>query len=160
MLLFLMAWLGGWSVGGMSAFIQVAKPGDGQAFLAFWLVGWAIGEICVLGIILWQLVGLEELSIRGGNLVHRVSIGGLGRTREFLGALVKNLRTARQLSAPWMDQRAFAPPIFGSGYGAIAFDYGAKTYRIGASLDEAEATLILGTLSKKFPRMIESNSAT
>src|SRR5687768_10540763 len=89
-LLFLLGWLGAWTVGGISAFTEVAKPGDHQAFMAFWLIGWAVGEICVLGIILWQLVGLEELSVIGGNLVHRVSIAGLGRSREFSGANVKN----------------------------------------------------------------------
>src|SRR5262249_59184790 len=29
-LLFLIAWLGGWTVGGMGAFTQVTKPGDHQ----------------------------------------------------------------------------------------------------------------------------------
>src|SRR5262249_58925209 len=44
-LLFLIAWLGGWTVGGMGAFTQVTKPGDHQAFMLFWLMGWAVAEI-------------------------------------------------------------------------------------------------------------------
>src|SRR5262245_15152902 len=96
-LLFLIAWLGGWTVGGINAFEQVAKPGDHQAFMMFWLVGWAVGETWVLTIVLWQLAGLEELSIAQGNLVQRASIAGIGRTREFASAEVKNLRSSPQL---------------------------------------------------------------
>jgi hypothetical protein len=153
-----MAWLGAWTVGGLSAFAEVAKPGEHQAFMVFWLIAWAAGEIWVAAIVLWQLAGLEKLSIAQGNLIHRVSIAGFGRTREFTGSHVKNLRGAPQLLSAWMDPSSFMPPIFGSGHGAIAFDYGAKTYRVGGGLDEAEARQIVGTLTKQFPRMAEANA--
>jgi hypothetical protein len=159
-LLFLMAWLGAWTVGGISALGEVTKPGEHQAFMVFWLVAWAVGELWVLVVVLWQLAGLEELLIAQGNLVHRASIAGIGRTREFAGAEVKNLRSSPQMLPFWMDQSSFTPPIFGSGHGAIAFDYGAKTYRVGSGLDEAEARQIVATLSKQYPRMAEAPSAT
>lgn len=160
LLLFLMAWLGAWTVVGTSTFTEVTKPGEHQAFLAFWLVGWALGELCVLAIVLWQLAGLEKLSIVRGNLIQRVSIAGIGRDREFSGTEVRNLRATTPMLTAWMDQRSFVPPTFGSGYGAIAFDYGAKTYRIGAGLDEAEARQVVATLSKQNPRMMETPNAT
>ena len=158
-LLFLVAWLGAWTAGGIAAFAEVVKPGDHQAFMVFWLVGWAVGELWVLAIVLWQLAGLEELSLAQGNLVHRASIAGIGRTREFVGAEVKNLRNSPQLLPAWMDQRSFMPPIFGSGHGAIAFDYGSKTYRVGSGLDEAEARQVVVVLSKQYPRMAEAPNA-
>src|SRR5262249_34165742 len=133
--------------------------GDHQAFLAFWLLGWAAGELCVLAVVAWQLVGLEQLSIVSGNLVQRVSIAGIGRDREFSGAEIRNLRASPQVIPGWADQRAYWPPLFGSGNGAIAFDYGARTYRIGASLDEAEARQIVATLSRQYPRMVEAAAA-
>ena len=159
LLLFLIAWLGGWTIGGISAFTAVTKPSAHQAFMGFWLIGWAVGEICVLAVVLWQLAGLEELSIVHGNLIQRVSIAGLGRNREFSGTEIRNLRVSRPLLSAWIDERSFVPPTFGSGYGAIAFDYGAKTYRIGAGLDEAEARQIVATLSKQNPRMVEAPNA-
>lgn len=159
LLLFLMAWLGGWTIAGTSTFTEVTAPGEHQAFLAFWLVGWAVGELWVLTIVLWQLTGLEKLFIVHGNLIQRVSIAGFGRNREFRGAEVRNLRATTPMLSAWMDQRSFVPPTFGSGYGAIAFDYGATTYRIGAGLDEAEARQIVATLSKQNPRMVETPSA-
>lgn len=35
--------------------------------------------------------------------------------------------------------------------GFIAFDYGAKTYRFGESLDEAEARQIVALIHQRFP---------
>ena len=158
-LLFLIAWLGGWTVAGLTTFREVMRPGDHQAFLSFWLVGWAVGELCVLAVVAWQLAGLEELSVVRGDLIHRVSIAGVGRSREFTGTEVRHLRTTQPLLSAWLDGRSFSPPLFGSGYGAIAFDYGARTYRIGAGLDEAEAQQIVASLSKQLPRMVESAPA-
>lgn len=82
LLLFLIAWLGGWTIGATGTFTEITKPGEHQAFLTFWLVGWAVGELCVLTIVLWQLADLEELSMVHGNLIQRVSIAGIGRNRE------------------------------------------------------------------------------
>jgi hypothetical protein len=154
-LLFLIAWLGGWTVGGASAMAKAVQPGEHQAFLLFWLVGWLLGEIYVLGVIMWQLAGREELTLAGGNLIHRVAIGGLSRAREFTGSNIKHMRTSPQTTSPWMDQARWMPPLFGAGQGAIAFDYGAKTYRVGAGLDEAEGRLVLAEIQKRFPRMVE-----
>lgn len=42
--LFLLFWVGGWFMGFISAFTQVAS-GKGGAFLVFWLGGWSIGGI-------------------------------------------------------------------------------------------------------------------
>src|SRR5262249_38736022 len=158
-LLFLAVWLGGWTVGGLSALGDITKPGDHQAFLAFWLGGWLAGEVCVLAVVGWQLAGLEQLTIVRGNLVQRVSIAGIGHDREFSGAEIRNLRASPQMVPGWAVQRAFWPPFLGASNGAIAFDYGAKTYRIGASLDEAEARQIVATLSKQYPPMVEAAPA-
>lgn len=154
-LLFLIAWLGGWTVGGATAIAEALRPGEQQVFLLFWLAAWLLGEVYVLIIILWQLAGREELTFSSGNLIHRVAIGSLGRAREFSGSDIRHLRPSPQIALPWMDQMRWMPPIFGSGQGAIAFDYGAKTYRIGAGLDEAEGRLVLAEIQKRFPRMVE-----
>jgi hypothetical protein len=39
--------------------------------------------------------------------------------------------------------------FWGIGGGLIAFDYGAKTFRFGASLDEAEAQDIVKELNRR-----------
>jgi hypothetical protein len=156
MLLFIGVWLGGWTIGGATALAQVLRPGEGRAFLFFWLAGWLCGELYAITVVLWQLTGREEITISSGNLEHRVCAGGLSRAREFTGANIKHLRASPQTLSPWMDQRSWMPPLFGAGHGAIAFDYGAKTYRIGAGLDEAEARLVLAEIGKYDHRMLEA----
>ena len=130
----------------------------GKAFMAFWLLGWLCGEIYAIAIVMWQLAGREELSFAGSNLRHRVAAAGLGRNREFSGTEIKRLRATPLLPSPWMDQARWMPPLFGGGHGAIAFDYGAKTYRVGAALDEAEARSVLAEVQKQFPRMVEGSA--
>jgi len=152
----LAAWLGAWTVGGASALSEVMRPGERDAFLFVWLVGWVMGELYALASVMWQLAGHEEISLSSGNLIHRVAIGGLGRSREFSGANIKHLRTSPQMGSHWMDQRRWMPPLFGAGHGSVAFDYGAKTYRVGAEPDEAEGRLVLAEIRRYFPRMVEN----
>jgi hypothetical protein len=40
------------------------------------------------------------------------------------------------------------------GTRTIAFDYGAKTYRFGAGVDEAEAQAIVDTLRERWPSLV------
>jgi hypothetical protein len=158
-LIFILVWLGGWTVGGAQAIPQAIQPGEQQAFMAFWSIGWLLGELYAIAIVVWQLAGREELILSANSLVHRVAAGGLNRRREFSSANIKHLRATPQTTSPLMDQGRWMPPIFGAGHGSIAFDYGAKTYRVGAGLDEAEARLVLGEIRKFFPRMVEGQSA-
>ena len=46
--------------------------------------------------------------------------------------------------------------VWGMGGGVIAFDYGARTVRLGSSLDEAEALLIVRELkaAHRFPEAV------
>ena len=155
-LLFIFVWLGGWTIGGMTAFAAVLQPGPNRAFMGFWLIGWTLGELYALGIVLWQLTGREQLTVSSKGFVHRIFAAGLSRAREFAAADIKHLRASPHLLSPWMDQRGMMPPLFGAGHGAIAFDYGAKTYRIGSGLDEAEARLVLAEIAKFSPRMVEA----
>ncbi len=159
-LLFLTAWLGGWTIGGISAMSDVSRGGDGQAFLFFWLVMWALGELYALAVVLWQLSGREEILVSSDRLVQRIWLGGLNRAREFTSAAISHLRVSPQLDVMWTNQTRWVPPLFGPGTGTIAFDYGAKTYRVGAGLDEAEGRLVLDQLRSHFPRLMESERST
>jgi hypothetical protein len=149
-LAFVLVWLIVWTYAGLSAFAEAGKPGPQQTFMMFWLIGWVCGEGFAACTLAWQLAGKEELVFRGAHLLHRVSVFGLGRTREFSSAQVRGIRTVPQILSPW-HERLLMPPPFGQGYGLIAFDFGAKTYRVGASLQEAEAKEIVAELQKRLP---------
>jgi hypothetical protein len=81
--------------------------------------------------------------------VIRRQIGRWGRSQEFDLTQVRDLRAAGMFFHPW----SFKASLFfwGIGGGNIAFDYGAKTYRFGASLEEAEARQLVKTIKERFP---------
>jgi hypothetical protein len=108
-----------------------------------------------LSIITWQLAGEEEISISELRLVHRVSAFGIGRTR-VRHRSGRRHAVKRQPIWPWFHQQSWVPPWFGTGYGTLAFDYGAKTYLMGTGLEEAEAKYIIAQLAKRLPRRFTS----
>jgi hypothetical protein len=152
-ILFLLAWLGGWVMGEVTVSKQLLNFTDKTpvAFLAFWLVGWTIGGTLAAGAVLWQLAGREVLTIDPLSLLYRVEAFGIGRNRSFRAADVRNFRSTEYASSPFMNQRTLFPPIFGAGYGPVAFDYGARTFRIAPSLDEAEARVLVGEMTSRLP---------
>jgi hypothetical protein len=158
-LLFLVAWLGGWFFGEVNAASELLAPKEHSpsAFLAFWLVGWTLGGAFCAGTVLWQLAGREVLVVGGGVLQRRIELFGLAWSRGYRLAEIKALRATDYPSGSFTNQRAWFPPIGGNGYGAIAFDYGARTIRAGASLDDAEAKQIVRELSKSLPRSVDGS---
>jgi len=148
--LFLCAWLGGWYFGETTAIKQVLNPkmGEAQGFLLFWLVGWTLGGLWALMCVLWQLVGREVLEATPRLLMHRVEIAGIGFTRNYSTNEIRDLRIS---SVNQGDRCAhhISPPLFGGECGPISFDYGARTLRIGSSLDEAEAKGVLEFLRSR-----------
>lgn len=155
-LLFLCAWLVGWVFGEVSAARQLLSPSENtpQVFLLAWLAGWTLGGAFALGAVPWQLAGREILSVNPSTLLHRVEAFGLGWSRQYKTTEVKNLRATEYASNPFTNQAAWFPPLTGSGFGPVAFDYGARTLRLGAALEEAEAKLLVEKLATSLPRRL------
>lgn len=154
--LFLLAWLGGWVFGELSASKELLNPTDQSpvAFLSFWVVGWTIGGMLAVAALLWQLAGREVIDIDAANLTYRVQVFGIGRSRSFQAMEVKDLRSVAYESSLFQNQRILFPPIFGAGYGPVAFDNGARTFRLAPSLDDAEAKMLVAELSSHLPRRL------
>ena len=166
--LFLLAWLGGWTMGEVSAISEIfhikigfvgdslkssAAPPAGQIFIGFWLVGWTLGGAFAFANVIWQLFGREIIGVEAGELIHRVEALGIGRTRAFASDHVARLRAVNMDSSTSSrrSNRVRVPFLFGQGVGSVAFDYGARGYRIGSSLDEAEARLLIQQLKRWLP---------
>jgi hypothetical protein len=81
--------------------------------------------------------GREIIILRSGTLAIRRDVLGLGRTCEYDLAHTKNLRLSPVTWNPYDFSAAMS--FWGVGGGLIAFDYGAKTFRFGASVDVSEA---------------------
>jgi len=154
-LIFLSAWLVGWVFGEVMVptqlFGRTGKTGV-DLFAAAWLVMWTIGGGFAIYIWLWNLVGREVIDVDSQSLRIKRAVGRWGRIREFGLTHVRALRVAPQAFNP-MDFSS-GLRFWGVGGGIIAFDYGAKTYRFGSALDEAEAKQVLARLAERVPREV------
>lgn len=144
---FMLAWLGGWTMGEVSVISELlsGRSGEGTGFMAFWLIGWTVGGGLAIYTVLWMIAGREVLRLMGDHLSIRREIFGVGRTREYDLSHVSNLRVASADPSPFWGPRTFP----GMHPGIIAFDYGASTVRMGQSIDEAEALQITRELNAR-----------
>jgi len=149
LLVFLSAWLVGWAFGEVMVTRQLfsGRAREGGLFLAAWLTMWTVGGAAAIYAWLWMAVGKEIVSLRPGVLSIRRDVFGLGRSHEYDLAHVRGLRLSPQVSDPF--GRTSGTRFWGIGGGLIAFDYGAKTFRFGAGVDEAEASQIIGELKAR-----------
>lgn len=152
-LLFLLVWLGAWCFGEMQAIGQLFDPGDKtpSAFLALWLAGWTAAGLGAVGTLVWQFAGRELLTVNASSLAHRIEMLGLGVTRTYDAASIKALRATPDGGGSFARQQAWMPPFFGPPRGALAFDYGSRTIRLLASMDEAEAKALVPQLAARLP---------
>ena len=151
-ILFLLAWLGGWAVGEVSALRQILAPGEASgatAFLIFWLCGWTLGGLWAAFNVLWMLAGSERITVTTGALIIRKQVFGVGREKAFDLSEISGLRVHRDDSQSLKRTGGLSSPGIG-GTGTIAFDYGARTVRFATGIDEAEATMIVGELSSRY----------
>ena len=154
MMLFVCAWVGGWAFGEMSVAKELMQPTgkSSYGFLLFWFVGWTLGGLLAIATLLWQVGGRELLSVHGGNLVHRIEVLGVGISRAYRTADIRELRLQAASQPGAGGQSHFQ--LAGVGSGALVFDFGARTVRIGAGLDEAEAKLLLLELELELEMML------
>ncbi|MGH8031441.1 MAG: hypothetical protein ACREO8_03515 [Luteimonas sp.] len=146
-ILFLLAWLGGWVMGETSA-IRMLASGKGEVgFMVFWLCGWTVGGAFAIGAWLWNVAGMEYISIRNGELAHRFAVGPVGWSREYALAHVTRLRAVPTPQAAFGQRWGNNP--FVPNDGTICFDYGAKTIRMGSGLDEAEARQLVDQMTSR-----------
>ena len=151
LLLFLTAWLVGWAFGAVSASRELlfGRAHEASIFLAAWLAMWTFFGGFAIYTWLWMAAGKEIVALRSGVLSIRRDVLGFGRTHEYDLAHVRHLR----LSPPQaLDPSGWSRGMMrfsGMGDGLIAFDYGAKTFRFGAAVDEAEASQIVAELKAR-----------
>jgi hypothetical protein len=159
-LLFLLVWCAGWLFGEISAGNQLihysVRNEPERLFLAVWLLAWTAGGAFAIAAVVWQLAGREVIALDSATLSHRVEAFGVGRTRAFRVTDVRRLRATEWSNSPFSNQRTWFPPVFGGGYGPLAFDYGARTFRIAPGLDEAEANTLVKELKDRIPRSVGS----
>ena len=120
----------------------------GAFFLIFLLALLAMGGVVIYAFF-WLIAGKEVVETNSKVLKVSRQIFAWKRTREYVTSDVKDLRVTTKQSG------------FGSGRslqkllglnGMIAFDYGAKTFRFGLEIEEAEAKQIIIAIKEWLPQ--------
>ena len=171
--LFLGFWLIGWAfgeitvVGILSAgFLklisdglpEIIKNGPGAfsgLFLLAWLGAWTVGGAFAIYAWLWQVKGVERISMSFEALVLEKITPIWRRKKEYRLRDVAALRLSSSSSSIWTMSGSME--FWGISGGRLAFDYGAKTVQFGIGLDEAEAKFLIKDIEKKYPKIIEEN---
>ena len=141
-IVFLPLWLVGWAFGEVFAIRTLIYGGKApQLFLIAWLALWTFGGCTALYSWLAQVLGKEIVSLSHSTLTIQRNVTGFEKAKEYDLTHVRNLR-AGEPSRDYFRRRQMS--TFAAG--TIAFDYGAKTFRFGAGVDEAEAAMIIAEL--------------
>lgn len=116
-------------------------------FLTLLLLAMLVFGVYVIYSYLWLLVGKEIIEANSKLLRITRQIFRWNSVKEYVAGEVKDLRVD-------MKQSQFLPLSRMRRYlgrnGVIAFDYGAKTFRFGGEIDEAEAKQIIQALEEGF----------
>lgn len=148
-------WVCAWGVGevmGSTALFKGGVPPGEEGLMLAWLGVWTISGLAALVALQWQVMGKEIVTVQGETLHTQREGGGIGFRKEYDVPQMANLRVEQPKFSPFDVSASFQ--LWGVGGGVIAFEYGAKTRRFGAGLDEAEAKQVVDALKRRF-RMAE-----
>ena len=118
------------------------KPSGGGVLLLPWVV---VGPVVFI-MLLRQVAGRELVTLTLGALTIDRNVFGIGFTRRYDAAQITNLRVAPPVPT-WNEPRRNWGAF---DHGMIAFEYGAKTVRFGAGVDEAEAAIIVAEIKRHY----------
>lgn len=148
---FLGFWICGWAVAEVmvpAQFLQGNALPEGESLMYAWLGVWTAGGLLAIYAWLWQVMGKEIVTVQGQTFTTRRDIGGFGCDKVYDLVQMRDLRVGPVEFNP-LDVSAVLQ-LWGIGGGVIAFDYGARTYRFGAGLDEAEAKQAVAAIKKRY----------
>jgi len=143
-------WICGWAVAEVMVAIQLLNgdaPPEGESFMLAWFGVWTIGGVLAIYALLWQVLGKEIVIVHGQTFRTRRDIGGFGFDKEYDRLQLRDLRVGQVAFNPF--ELSSSLQLWGIGGGVIAFDYGAKTHRFGAGLDEAEAKQVVTAIKNR-----------
>jgi len=129
------------------AFFRGDVDPGAMLFVIAWLAIWTIGGGVAFYVFFWQIAGHERVLLTPSSLSIKREVFGVGRTREYLLTHLRNLRVSPPNFNPF-DFRA-GLQFWGIGGGPITFDHGAATIRFGAGLEESEARSVVEQLRSR-----------
>ncbi len=122
-------------------------PAEGELFMLAWLGIWTVGGAVAIYAWFWQIMGKEIVTLHGQRFTVRRDIGGFGFDKEYDLVQIRDLRVG-PVGMNLLDFSS-SLQLWGVGGGMIAFDCGARTHRFGASLDEAETKQVVTAIAQR-----------
>jgi hypothetical protein len=166
-ILFMGFWLMGWALGEVAVLgiiltsvlgIAFGKTVAASAsfagisgFLLIWLGAWTVGGGYAIYTWLWQIAGKEVIEISSASISIAKKVLSFSHPKEYEASYIQSLRVSPPIQSTWSPFGSTGR-VWGTGEGIIAFDYGAKTYRFGSGLDEAEAKMISSEIMTRYPQ--------
>jgi hypothetical protein len=151
-ILFLCVWLCGWFAGESMVLVTVSsqflKHNPVQLFLLFWVILWTICGFFAISFFFWNLRGKEIITFEHSQLTIKRKGSVFFRTKIYDMNEVKDLRVQDGLNETPMFGYRNNNFLMNMG-GVMRFDYGMRTIRFGAGLEEAEGKYILQQLVEK-----------
>ena len=139
---------------GLSAgFAQVATARPPALFLFIWLIGWTIGGSFAVYAWSWQLAGKEKIFVNHEGFTISRQVFKFSRSKKYVDTHITGLRVSPESFNPFDWSKGLR--FWGVGGGVLAFDYGAKTFRFGNGIDEAEAKQIFNQIQLLFPKYLK-----
>lgn len=163
--IFMLMWLSLWVVGEIAVIRHLfgGQPlrdasGNNSLSLVVWFAGWTLGGAFVIYSLLWQLAGKEIIELNSTMLRQHKRIFFFSRSKDFAVAAITNMRLAPPQPKYIRGRYVISNLSFQAG--AISFDYGRTTHRLGQGLDEAEAVYVIREMCKRVKslRFSESDS--
>ena len=130
----------------------LAGLSGGGLFMLAWLGIWTIGGGFAVYAFLWQLAGKENIEVSYDSIKIQRAIFGFGRSKEYLASHIRDLLVSPLAMDHSMFGWSRASNFWGISGGTLAFDYGSQTFRFGSGTDEAEAKQILEKVVAHFPQ--------
>lgn len=148
-ILFFVVWLCAWVLALDSLIDELSQPEqvDGQLFSVLWLAIWTAGGLLVSHEVIWQITGLEVITIRPEAITIARNTTVWTRKKRYEMSHVSDLRLVESEPLFTLDrQKTF------TAKGHLQFKYKRKKIAFGHGLSEPEARELL-TKIKSDPRL-------
>ncbi len=120
-----------------------------------WLGGWTLGGAFAFYVLLWQLTGKEKIAVTNESISVSRAVLGFAIPKIYAADHLKDLRVAPGTPHTYGRSWSRSTSFWGIGPGMVAFDYGSRTFHFGAGLDEAEAKEIIKLITNRFPQHLK-----
>lgn len=155
LIIFLGAWLGGWTIGESFAIGTLIGFSDydlgfANLFMLFWLCGWTVAGFFVVKTLVWYLAGKEIITFGQGQFSIAKQGLLLSKPKIYDLKYVKKLRAKKDTNfyySFWGVRNNLG--AMNPSNGTLQFDYGMKTVKFANDIDEAEAYYIIDKLKGK-----------